>query len=105
MTRNMRQETRYKMKIKKGDKVRITFGKDRGREGKVVRVIPDKGKVVVGGINMVKHFTKKTQDEPGGIVEKEAPIWASKVALVCPKCKKAVRVTKGRVCKSCGGKI
>ncbi|GMR19109.1 MAG: 50S ribosomal protein L24 [Patescibacteria group bacterium] len=93
-----------KIKIRKGDKVKVLSGKDRGREGKVEKVLLAEGKVIVSGINVVKHFTKKTQDEPGGIVEREAPIGVSKIALVCPKCRKATRWSKNRVCKSCGAK-
>lgn len=94
-----------KMKIRKSDKVRVLSGKDKGREGEVVRVNPQLGKIVVAGINMVKAFRKKTQEEEGGIIEMEAPLSASKVALICPKCKKSVRVGKGRVCKNCGAKV
>lgn len=94
-----------KLKIRKGDKVRVISGKDKGREGEVVRAIPEEGKVVVAGINIVKHFTKKTQKEPGGIIEAEAPLWASKVVLICPKCKKPSRLRKGRVCKNCKAEI
>ncbi len=94
-----------KMKIKKGDKVRVLSGKDKGREGEVISVNPRLGKVVVSGINMLKSFRKKTQEEEGGIIEAEAPLTVSKAALICPKCKKAVRVGKGRVCRSCGANI
>ena len=91
-----------KTKIKKGDTVKVISGKDRGREGEVLRVFLQGGKVVVAGINMLKHFTKKTKDSAGGIVEAEAPLWASKVGVVCPKCKKVSRLTKSRVCRHCG---
>ena len=93
---------RKQLKIKKGDNVRVLSGKDRGREGEVLRVFPQGGKVVVAGINMLKHFTKKTKDSAGGIVEAEAPLWASKVGVVCPKCKKVSRLTGLRVCRHCG---
>lgn len=94
-----------KVKIRKGDKVKILSGKDRGREGEVIRVFPKEGKIVVGGINLLKRFTKKTQTEPGGVVEAEAPLWVSKVALICPKCKKPVRLRRNRVCSNCGSKV
>ena len=103
--RRMKQEAVVKVKIRKGDKVRVLSSKDRGREGEVILVLPRKGKVVVGGINLLKHFTKKTDKEPGGIIEAEAPLWVSKVALLCPKCKKAVRLRKGRVCQNCRAKV
>lgn len=93
------------MKLRKGDKVRVLAGKDRGREGEVLRALPKENKVIVDGINLVKHFTKKTSKEPGGVIEKEAPLWVPKVAAICPKCKKAVRMGKNRVCKNCGEKI
>ncbi len=80
-------------KIKKGDKVIILSGKDRGRTGDVTKVIPAEGKVVVGGINMNARHRKPTQGQPqGGIDRMEAPMFASKVALVDPKTGKATRV-------------
>ncbi|OGC53977.1 50S ribosomal protein L24 [candidate division WWE3 bacterium RIFCSPHIGHO2_01_FULL_48_15] len=94
-----------KIKIRKGDKVKVLTGRDRGREGEVARVFPSEGKIIVGGINMLKRFTKKTQKEPGGIVEVEAPLSVSKVAFLCSKCKKASRLGKGRICKNCGAKV
>ncbi|NIT03825.1 50S ribosomal protein L24 [Candidatus Saccharibacteria bacterium] len=93
------------MKIKKGDKVKILSGKDRGREGEVLRVIPKEAKVVVSGLNIVKRTTPKTQERAGGFVEVEAPLHISKVSVVCPKCKKPTRIGKGRVCKNCGAKL
>lgn len=93
------------MKVKKGDKVRVLSGKDLGREGEVLRVFPKEEKVIVAGINKVAHFTKKTTKEPGGIIMKEAPLWISKIAFLCPKCKKAVRLGKGRICRNCGAKV
>jgi len=94
-----------KMKIKKGDKVRVLSGKDRGREGEVVRVILKQGKVVVSGLNIIKKTTPKTKERPGGFVEVEAPLHVSKISFVCPKCKKPTRIGKGRVCKNCGAKL
>jgi len=93
------------LKIKKGDKVKILTGKDQGQEGEVMSVSTGRGKVLVSGINLVKHFGKKTPQDEGGIVEREAPLPVSNVAIVCPKCKKASRVSKDRVCKNCGAKI
>ncbi|MEX0888005.1 MAG: 50S ribosomal protein L24 [Patescibacteria group bacterium] len=90
------------MNIKKGDKVKVLAGKDRGREGEVLGVIPREGKVIVAGVNLLKSFTKKTKDSAGGIVEAEAPLWVAKVGVVCPKCKKVSRVTGLRTCRHCG---
>jgi large subunit ribosomal protein L24 len=102
------------MQIRKNDMVVVITGKNRGAQGQVLRAMPDKGKVIVENINMVKrHMKPRAQGQPGNIVEKEAPIDASNVMLVCPKCKKGVRVgymtlenkTKVRVCKKCGTTI
>ncbi len=98
------------MKIKKGDTVVVLSGKDKGKKGKVQGSIPKELKVVVEGINMATCHTKpRRQGEEGGIVRKEAPIYASKVQVVCPKCSKPTRVAhkvedgkKVRVCKHCG---
>jgi len=99
------QNTKIGMKIKKGDTVRVLSGKDRGREGDVLRVILGERKIVVAGINMLKRFTKKTKDSAGGIVAAEAPFWASKVGVVCPKCKKVSRLTGSRNCRHCGASV
>jgi len=101
-------------KIKKGDKVYIRSGKDRGQQGEVRVIIRSKGKVIVAGINKVKkHIKAQGKDKPGGIVEREAPVAVSKLMVVCPSCKKPVRVgfqidgqkKKQRVCKKCKGLI
>jgi len=93
------------LKVKKGDKVKILTGKDQGREGEVIGVSPARGKVLVSGINMVKHFGKKTPQDEGGITEREAPVPVSNMAVLCPKCKKASRLSRERVCRNCGAKI
>ena len=97
------------MNIKKGDTVVVLSGKDKGKQGKVNAVIPGEGKVVVEGVNMVTCHTKPTtlprrQGEEGGIVRREAALYASKVQLVCPKCGKATRVGSKRVQKTISGK-
>lgn len=70
-------------KIKKGDKVVLLTGKDKGKSGSVVRVLPKEDRVVVGGLNMVQRHTKPTQADPqGGIKHKEAPVHVSNVAIV-----------------------
>ena len=98
------------MKIKKDDKVVVITGKDKGKEGKVMTALPADGKVIVSGVNVVtKHQKARNQQNPGGLIKKEAAIDASNVMLVCKKCGKATRVAmkiedgkKVRVCKKCG---
>lgn len=79
-------------KIKKGDNVIVLTGKDKGKQGEVLSINPADGKALVQGINMVKRHTKPTQMQAGGIVEKEAAIQLSNVAIVDPKEGKATRV-------------
>lgn len=99
------------MNIKKGDTVVVLTGKDAGRKGKVLRVIPKDNRVVVEGINRVKKHQKPSRTIPqGGILKIEAPLNASNVMLVCNKCNKPTRIGKNildsnqkvRVCKKCG---
>ena len=102
-----------KMSIKKDDTVVVITGKDKGQRGKVLKVIPKEGKVVVEKINMAsRHQKPRKQGEEGGIIQKEIPLYASKVMTVCPKCSKPTRVAhkieggkKVRVCKHCGAEI
>ena len=97
-------------KIKREDFVVVITGKDKGKRGKVLRVIPKKQRVVVEGVNIVKKHQKPTANSPGGIIEKPAPIHVSNVMLICPKCGTPTRVgftfledgTKVRKCKKCG---
>ncbi len=81
-----------KFKIKKGDKVVVTTGRDKGKEGEVLRVLREDARVLVQGVNMVKRHTAPTQASPGGIVEKEAPLHISNVAHIDPKSKSPTRV-------------
>ena len=105
--------SQVKLHVKKGDTVVVLAGKDKGKEGKIVEALPKKGKVVVEGVNKVKRHTKPSQRAPqGGIITKEAPLYASKVQLVCPACGKATRIAhrivgerKVRACKKCGEPI
>jgi large subunit ribosomal protein L24 len=99
------------MKIKKGDKVRVIAGKDLGREGTVTRVINERDRVIVDGINVAKrHQRAQGQTMQGGIIDKEMPLHVSNVALICDACGEASRVgyrfeddgTKVRVCRKCG---
>ena len=79
-------------KIKKGDKVVVLAGRDKGRTGQVSRVIPAEGCAVVAGVNVVKRHTRQTAQTEGGIISKEAPIHLSNVALTDPKDGKPTRV-------------
>ncbi len=81
-----------KMKIKKGDKVVVLSGDDKGKTGEVTKSMPKSGKVVVSGINLVKRHTKPSQTSAGGIVTKEAPINVSNVAIVDAKSGKGTKV-------------
>ena len=93
------------MKIKKGDKVKIIAGKDRGREGVVEKVIPKEKRVVVTGVNLYKkHVKPRREGEKGGIIEIARPLDIAKVALICPKCKQGdviVKKTKKRLFYGC----
>ncbi len=81
-----------KLKIKKGDKVTVTTGKDKGKQGEVVRMIPTENRAVVRGVNLAKRHTKQTAAQEGGIVTKEMPIHVSNLALRDPKDGKPTRV-------------
>ena len=80
------------MKIKKGDQVIVTTGRDIGKQGEVLRAMPKTNKVVVQGVNMVKRHTRPSQTNAGGIISKEAPIDVSNVALIDPETGKPTRV-------------
>ena len=84
--------TQAKMKIKKGDKVVVIAGKDKGKSGEVTQVIPSENRVVVSGINMMTKHAKPTQTSAGGLNRVEAPIHASNVALADPKSGAATKV-------------
>ena len=99
-----------KMHVKRGDLVQVISGKDKGKEGKVITAIPEKGKVVVEGVAMVtKHQKPRQQGQEGGIINVEAAIDASNVLRVCSKCGKPARTgvkvledgSKVRYCKKC----
>jgi large subunit ribosomal protein L24 len=101
------------VRIKKGDRVRVLQGKDRGREGTVMRVLPKQGRVIVDGVNQVKRHQRATRATmQGGIIDKDLPMPASSVAVVCPQCgptRIGVRIDdqglKQRVCRKCGGDL
>ena len=99
-----------KLKIKRNDMVQVITGKDKGKQGRVIRVMPEANKALVEKINYVKKAVRKTQkDQQGGVIQKEAPIQISNLMLVCPKCSRPTRVgatvlkdqTKSRFCKKC----
>lgn len=98
------------MNIKKDDQVLIISGKDRGRKGKVIKVFPEENKVIVEGMNMKKkHVKPKKEGEKGQVVDTPAPVDASNVKLICPKCGEPARLSKKqgeqgklRICKKCG---
>ncbi|MFO7635973.1 MAG: 50S ribosomal protein L24 [Clostridia bacterium] len=103
-----------KVHVKKGDNVLVLNGKDRGKTGKIMETNPKKGTVMVEGVNISKrHVKPRKADQQGGIVSQESPMDASKVMLICPKCKKPSRVAKKvsddmrktRVCKKCNAVI
>jgi large subunit ribosomal protein L24 len=108
-----KKATRNILHVKKGDTVKVLAGKDKGKQGKVLRAIPEKNRVVVEKINIAKKAMRPTQQNPqGGIMSVEAPIHVSNVALVCPKCGEATRAArrreggkKIRVCKKCNADI
>lgn len=99
-----------KLHVRKDDQVVVITGKDKGKKGKVLVSIPKDGRVVVENVNVTtKHKKPRGQGQPGGRIHQEAPIAASNVMLVCPKCGKATRTahmlkedgSKVRVCKKC----
>ena len=103
-----------KYKIKKNDMVMVITGRDRGKTGKVMRVLPERGRVVIERLNIVKRHSKsRGAQSPGGIVEKEASINISNVMIFCDRCNAPVRVgvksaddgTKSRNCRRCGEAI
>ncbi len=101
------------LRIKKDDRVKVIAGKDKGTIAKVLSVLPSDNRAIVEHVNMIKRHVKATsQDQRGGIQEREASIHLSNLMLYCESCKKGVRFgtdikndTKIRVCKKCGGKL
>lgn len=100
------------IKFKVGDKIKVLTGKDKGREGEIERIIPQKAKVLVPGINIFKKHVKGVPGQKGGIYEIPRALPFSKIALICPKCKKATRVgfkfvdgEKVRICRKCKREI
>jgi large subunit ribosomal protein L24 len=102
------------MKIRKGDRVVVLQGKDRGKEGTVTFAYPKDERVIVDGVNIAKKHQKPTRaTQQGGIIDKEMPIPVSRVAIVCAACGKPTRIghrfepdgTKVRICRKCGGDL
>ncbi len=98
-----------KFKLRKDDLVQVIAGKDRGKQGKIIRIDRDKSRAIVAGVNMVKKAMKKrNQNDRGGIVEIEAPLQLSNLMIVCKKCGptrigyKIAGEDKARVCRKCG---
>ena len=106
--------SRKSLHVKTGDRVIVTAGKDKGKQGNIKKSIPSENKVVVEGVNMI---TKATKANPaygiqGGLIKKEAPLDSSNVMIVCPSCEKPTRIAhkvvdgkKVRVCKKCGEQL
>ena len=122
----IRQDHKAKMRVRKGDSVQVISGKDRGVTGKVILTLPKENRVLVEGVNRIKKHTKVTTTQrgaqSGGIVTQEAPVHASNVMVVCPKCDKPsrlgsrqetytdersgkVRTRPVRVCKRCANEF
>ena len=100
-----------KVHVKKGDMVYVLSGKDRGKKGKVLSVVPDKMMLIVEGVNITtKHKNPRTRTQAGGIIHQESPISSSKVMFICDRCKSPTKIgrrilengEKVRCCKKCG---
>ncbi len=102
-----------KLSVKKGDNVLVIAGKDAGKTGEILEVNREAGRVTVAGVNIQAHHNKpKNKDDKGGIIKTEGAIDVSNVQVVCPVCKKAVRVSHAvvdgknvRICKKCGATL
>ncbi len=100
------------MKIKKGDEIKVLKGKDKGKTGKVERVLPKKDKVFVAGINTFKRHVRRMGEYEGGVIDIVKGLPSSNVALVCPSCKQSTRIgyeikenIKIRICRKCKKEI
>ncbi len=107
--------SRLRTPVRKNDTVIVVGGKDRGKRGRVLRVIPDRNRVIVEGINFIKRHTRPNpqQNVKGGVVEREASLHASNLQIVCPECGAPTRIgheilgdgRKVRVCRKCDGAV
>ena len=101
------------MKIRKGDRVRVLAGKDKGKEGTVMRALPEKDKVIVEGVNLAKKHQRPTRvTMQGGIIDKDMPVHVSNVMIFCEECDKPTRIGyrfddngKHRICRRCGSDL
>lgn len=101
------------MKLKKGDNVKVKTGKDKGKSGKIEKVFPKTGKILISNVNLFKrHLKARSQSQPSEIVTLTKPLSEENVILICPKCNKPTRVgykiekgNKSRVCKKCKSEI
>jgi large subunit ribosomal protein L24 len=107
--------SRLQTPIRRNDTVLVTTGKDRGKRGRVLKILPDKNRLIVEGVNFIKRHTKPNpgRNIKGGIVQREAALHASNVQLVCPECGVQTRIghrilgdgRKVRVCRKCDGVV
>lgn len=106
--------TRPRLHLRKGDMVEVIGGKFRGKRGKVLTVLAERGRAIVEGVNIIKRAVKPSRKVPqGGLIEKEAPLPAARLMVVCAKCGEAARIghriledgTKVRYCKHCGEQL
>ena len=107
--------SRLRTPVRKNDNVIVVTGKDRGKRGRVLKVIPARNRVVVEGVNFIKRHTRPNpqRNVKGGIVEREAPLHASNVQIVCPECGVPTRIghqlladgRKVRICRKCDGAV
>ncbi len=107
--------SRLQTPIRKNDNVQVTTGKDRGKKGRVIRVLPEKNRLIVEGVNLIKRHTRPNpaKNIKGGVVQREASLHASNVQLVCPECGAPTRVGKKvlsdgrkvRTCRKCEGVV
>ena len=109
-----KQQVQTRLRLKKGDEVVVLTGKDKGKRGKIIETVPDEGKVLVDGINIVTRHqkpraaTRSTPKTQTGTIKKPAPMAGAKVMLVCPHCSKPAKTAIGfneggktRICKLC----
>ena len=107
--------SRLQTPIRKNDNVLVTTGKDRGKKGRVIRVVPEKNRLIVEGVNLIKRHTRPNpaKNIKGGVVQREAALHASNVQLVCPECGAQTRIghkvledgRKVRICRKCEGVV
>ena len=110
MIKKIGEKKRFKFHIKKNDLVEVNTGEEKGRRGRVLEIILEKGQALVEGINLVKkHQRARSQTKPSGIVTVPSPLHISNLVLICPKCGKKVKVRrekienrKVRICRECG---